>query len=361
MRAGAEAITLPRPMSDSPIEALDAIAASIDASFTSVRDDNELRQTAARFTGREGSLTRLMKRIPELSGPERKPFGQRVNEVKAAVEAAAARAGQRLRDEARARELEGPALDVTLPGRRPRMGRIHPVARVLHDVLDAFNALGFDIAEGPEVDLSANNFDRLGFPPDHPAMDMHDSFFLPSPTGEKVLLRTHTSTVQVREMLSHPPPVQVVCPGAVYRRDDDVTHSPMFFQIEGLMVDERISLAELRGALEAFLARLFGPKVRTRFRASYFPFVEPGAEMDMGCLICDGADRGCRVCKGTGWLEILGCGMVHPTVFEAVGYDPQKYTGFAFGMGIDRLAMLRYRVSDIRLLYENDVRFLGSL
>ncbi len=348
-------------MSDSPIEALDALAASIDEAFSNVRDDNDLRQVTARFTGRDGALTRLMKRIPELPGPERKGFGQRVNEVKNAVEAATTRGGQRLRDDARARELSGPALDVTLPGRRPRVGRIHPVSRVLHDVLDAFSALGFDIAEGPEVDLSANNFDRLGFPPDHPAMDMHDSFFLPSPMGEKVLLRTHTSTVQVREMLSHPPPVQVVCPGAVYRRDDDVTHSPMFFQIEGLMVDERISMTELRGALEAFLHKLFERKVRTRFRASYFPFVEPGAEMDMGCLICDGKNPACRVCKGTGWLEILGCGMVHPTVFESVGYDPERYTGFAFGMGIDRLAMLRYQVSDIRLLYENDVRFLSSL
>jgi len=348
-------------MSDTPLEALDAIAASVAESFRDVRDDNDLRQATARLIGRDGAVTRLMKRIPELPGPERKPFGQRVNEVKAAVEAASAATAQRLRDEARARELDGPALDVTLPGRRPRIGRVHPVARVLHDVLDAFQALGFDIAEGPEVDLAANNFDRLGFPADHPAMDMHDSFFLPSPTGEKVLLRTHTSTVQVREMLSHAPPVQVVCPGAVYRRDDDVTHSPMFFQIEGLMVDQRITLAELRGALEAFLTQLFGKKVRTRFRASYFPFVEPGAEMDMGCLICDGRDAHCRVCKGTGWLEILGCGMVHPTVFRAVGYDPERYTGFAFGMGIDRLAMLRYQVADIRLLYENDVRFLASL
>lgn len=348
-------------MSDSPTAALDALAASVEEAFQSVRDDNDLRQVTARFSGRDGAITRLMRRIPELLGPERKAFGQRVNEVKGAVERATALASQRLRDEARARELSGPPIDVTLPGRRPRIGRIHPVARVLHDVLDAFHALGFDIAEGPEVDLSENNFDRLGFPPDHPAMDMHDSFYLPSATGDKVLLRTHTSTVQVREMLSHPPPVQVVCPGAVYRRDDDVTHSPMFFQIEGLMVDERISLAELRGALEAFLAKLFERRVRTRFRASYFPFVEPGAEMDMGCLICDGQDPGCRVCKGTGWLEILGCGMVHPTVFESVGYDPERYTGFAFGMGIDRLAMLRYQVSDIRLLYENDVRFLASL
>ncbi|MEZ4409544.1 MAG: phenylalanine--tRNA ligase subunit alpha [Polyangiales bacterium] len=349
-------------MSDSPNEALDAVAREVDEAFAQARDDNDLRQVTARFTGREGSLTRLMKRIPELPGPERKTFGQRVNAVKTQVEKAAEAAAQRLRDEARRRELEGPALDVTLPGRRPPRGRVHPIMRVLHDVIDVFSSLGFDVAEGPEVDLAENNFDRLGFPPDHPAMDMHDSFFIPSPVaGQKTLLRTHTSTVQVREMLSHPPPIQVVMPGAVFRRDDDVTHSPMFFQLEGLMVDERVSMAELRGVLEAFYTRLFGAGVRSRFRASYFPFVEPGAELDLSCLICNGADPACRVCKGTGWLEVLGCGMVHPTVFESVGYDPERYTGFAFGMGIDRLAMLRYGVNDIRLLYENDPRFLASV
>ncbi len=345
-----------------PTEELDAIARGVDEAFAAARDDNDLRQVSARFTGREGSLTRVMKRIPELPGPERKPFGQRVNEVKALVERAQTAATERLRREARARELSGPALDITLPGRRPRLGRVHPIMRTLHDIIDAFTSLGFDVAEGPEVDLAEYNFDRLGFPPDHPAMDMHDSFFLSSREGaDRVLLRTHTSTVQVREMLAHPPPVQVVMPGAVFRRDDDATHSPMFFQLEGLMVDEGITLAHLRGVLEAFLTRLFGAGVKTRFRASYFPFVEPGAEMDVECLICHGASPLCRVCKGGGWLEILGCGMVHPVVFESVGYDPERYTGFAFGMGIDRLTMLRYGIGDIRHLFENDVRFLGSL
>ena len=347
---------------ETPIEELDAIARGVDEAFAAARDDNELRQVTARFSGREGSLTRVMKRIPELPGAERKSFGQRVNEVKGRVERALATAAERLRSEARARELAGPAIDITLPGRRPRLGRVHPIMRTLHEIIDVFSSLGFDVAEGPEVDLAENNFDRLGFPPDHPAMDMHDSFFLPSRTpSDRVLLRTHTSTVQVREMLSHPPPVQVVMPGAVFRRDDDATHSPMFFQLEGLMVDEDITLAHLRGVLEAFLHRLFGANVKTRFRASYFPFVEPGAEMDVECLICHGHNPACRVCKGTSWLEILGCGMVHPVVFESVGYDPERYKGFAFGMGIYRLTMLRYGIGDIRHLFENDVRFLGSL
>ncbi|MFO0651829.1 MAG: phenylalanine--tRNA ligase subunit alpha [Polyangiales bacterium] len=347
---------------ETPTEELDAIARGVDEAFSAARDDNELRQITARFTGREGSLTRIMKRIPELPGPERKSFGQRVNEVKGLVERGQTAAGERLRREARERELSGPSLDITLPGRRPRLGRVHPIMRTLHEIIDVFTSLGFDVAEGPEVDHAENNFDRLGFPPDHPAMDMHDSFFLPSrDPSERVLLRTHTSTVQVREMLAHPPPVQAIMPGAVFRRDDDATHSPMFFQLEGLMVDEGITMAHLRGVLEAFLHRLFGPTVKTRFRASYFPFVEPGAEMDVECLICHGHNPQCRVCKGTSWLEILGCGMVHPVVFESVGYDPKRYTGFAFGMGIDRLTMLRYGIGDIRHLFENDVRFLGSL
>jgi phenylalanyl-tRNA synthetase alpha chain len=346
-------------MADTPPEELAAIERSIDEQFGAARDDNDLRAITARFTGREGSLTRIMKRIPELPGAERKSFGQRVNTVKSAVEDAHARAAHALKSAARARELSGPMLDVTLPARKVPQGRVHPIIRTMHDIVDVFTGLGFDVAEGPEVDLAENNFERLGFPKDHPAMDMHDSFFLDA--GQRSLLRTHTSTVQIREMLSHPPPVQIIAPGAVFRRDDDVTHSPMFFQLEGLVVDRGVTMRQLKGVLDEFIARMFGPKLRTRFRASFFPFVEPGAELDMECLICNARDPQCRVCKGSGWLEVLGCGMVHPTVFENVGYDPETYTGFAFGLGIDRIAMLRYDVADIRLLYENDVRFLSSL
>jgi phenylalanyl-tRNA synthetase alpha chain len=349
-------------MSDDPSSTLDAIDREIDAAFASPRDDNELRNVYARFLGREGSLTVIMKRMPELAPSERKTFGKRVNDVKQHAERAREGAEARLRAEARARDLSAEPADITLPGRRPRLGRAHPLTRVMHDMVDTFASLGFDVAEGPEVETVQNNFERLGFPPDHPAIDMHDTFYVDTGAAwKRPLLRTHTSPVQVREMLSHPPPVMVVAPGVVYRSDDDVTHSPMFMQLEGLVVDRGITMAHLKGLLEAFVHRMFGKGIPTRFRASYFPFTEPSAEMDCGCLRCGGKDPGCRVCKGEGWIEILGCGMVHPVVFESVGYDPEKYTGLAFGMGIDRVAMLRYRLEDIRLLYENDVRFLESL
>lgn len=349
-------------MFDSLLSALEAIDRDIDASFAAVRDDHELRNVYARFLGREGSLTAMLKRMPEVPAAERKSFGQRVNAVKQHVEKAREAAEARLRAEARQRELNAPPLDITLPGRRPRLGKIHPLMRVMHDVIDVFTAMGYDVAEGPEADYAENNFDRLGFPPDHPAMDMQDTFVLETTEpARRPLLRSHTSTVQIREMLSHSPPVMIVAPGVVYRRDDDVTHSPMFFQLEGLVVDRGITMAHLKGTLDTFVHRLFGPSVPTKFRASYFPFTEPSAEMDIGCLICSGKDPTCRVCKGTGWIEVLGCGMIDPVVFQNVGYDPEVYTGFAFGLGIDRLTMLRYRVPDIRLLYENDVRFLESL
>ncbi len=349
-------------MSDTPIQALEAIEREIDAAFPSVRDDNELRQVFARFLGREGSLTLIMKRMPELAPADKKSFGQRVNATKQRAEKARDDSEARLKHEARARELEVEPIDVTLPGRTPRVGRIHPIMRVMHDIVDTFVSLGFDVAEGPESEYALNNFERLAFPADHPAMDMQDTFFLETDQpAKKPLLRTHTSPVQIREMLSHPPPVMIVAPGVVYRRDDDVTHSPMFMQIEGLVVDHGITMAHLRGALEAFIHRFFGPDVPTKFRGSFFPFTEPSAELDMGCLICRGKNPSCPVCKGTGFIEILGCGMVDPAVFTNVGYDPEKYTGFAFGMGIDRLAMQRFRIPDIRLLYENDPRFLESL
>jgi phenylalanyl-tRNA synthetase alpha chain len=237
---------------------------------------------------------------------------------------------------------------------------------VLHDLLDIFASLGFDVADGPEVELYEYNFDKLGFPPDHPATDMQDSFFVRA-EGERTLLRTHTSGIQVREMLRRKPPLAVIAPGAVFRRDDDITHSPMFFQLEGLLVDRGVTFAHLKGVLTRFAERLFGPGVSIRVRPSYFPFVEPGGEVDVACPFCrpwegDAArTAACRVCKGTGWIEILGCGMVHPVVFESVGYDPEEFTGFAFGVGLDRLAMLRYGIPNIRLLYENDVRFLHQL
>ncbi|MBZ0122189.1 MAG: phenylalanine--tRNA ligase subunit alpha [Sandaracinaceae bacterium] len=333
-------------------------------------DEHALREARARLVGPSGELTLLMKRMPELPKDSRRAFGQRINAVKQAIEAEFEAKLAALAQAARRAELEGSRLDPTLPGRALRRGRAHPIQRTIHELLDVFVSLGFDVEDAPEVDLAANNFDKLGFPPDHPATDMQDSFFVQRPGGERdrdVVLRTHTTTIQVHQMSSRTPPMAVVCPGAVYRRDDDATHSPMFAQIDGFAVDEGLTFAHLKGVLTTFVRRLFGDDVPVRFRPSYFPFVEPGGELDMGCVFCrpwqGNAERtaACRVCKGTGWMEILGCGMIHPVVFEHLGVDSTRYTGFAFGMGIDRITMLRHGVGNIRLLYENDARFLGQL
>ncbi len=350
---------------------LSEIEASHRGALEEAEDEQALRQVAARFTGPQGALTRLLRSMREVPAERRRDLGRRANRLKRDITEAFDARLRWLRERARQVELQGPPLDVTLPGRRPPGGRVHPLRRVMHDLLDVFVALGFEVADGPEVELHEANFDRLGFPPDHPATDMQDSFFV-RVDGERpgwTLLRTHTSTIQVRQMLSRTPPLAIVAPGAVYRRDDDATHSPMFFQLEGLLVDEGVSFAHLRGVLQRFVERFFGRGVPIRLRPSYFPFVEPGGEVDIGCTFCrpwegeGGAARraACRTCAGTGWIEVLGCGMVHPVVFEHVGYDPERWTGFAFGMGIDRIAMLRYRISDIRMLYENDVRFLSGL
>jgi phenylalanyl-tRNA synthetase alpha chain len=261
---------------------------------------------------------------------------------------------------ARERELSAPPFDLTMP---PRVvverGHRHPLSIVREDVLDVFRSLGFGVSDGPDVELEINNFGRLGFPPDHPATDMQDSFW----TTSNHLLRTHTSNVQVRAMRGRTPPFAFVAPGTVFRRDDDITHSPMFHQIEAFLVDTHVSMAHLKGILTAFAERLYGPGTPVRLRPSYFPFVEPGAEVDIGCVFCrhaDGSRVGCVLCKHTGWIEILGCGMIHPTVFEACDIDPERWTGFALGMGIERIAMLRYGISDIRLFFENDPRFLAQ-
>ncbi len=349
-------------MTQSPTEALNSIEGEIDQAFSSVAEEHDLRVIYAKFLGNEGSLKLLMRRMPELSPTDKKSFGQAINRVKDRVESAKAQCELKLHAFARTRELEREPLDVTLPGRRGRVGHLHPLHRVLYDVIDIFVSMGFSVAEGPESDWDRNNFERLGFAPDHPALDMQDTFFLhESAAGRhRPLLRTHTSTIQIREMLSHPPPYMIVAPGTVFRRDDDATHSPMFMQLEGLVVDKNISLAHLRGSLDAFAKRLFGDRVTTRLRGSYFPFTEPSVEMDASCAICEGKDKGCRLCKGSGWLEVLGAGMVDPVVLSNCGIDPEEYTGFAFGLGIDRLAMIRYQIAHIGLMYENDVRFLES-
>jgi phenylalanyl-tRNA synthetase alpha chain len=284
--------------------------------------------------------------------------------VKAQVELAFDERLLQLHRAARDAELNARPFDLSLPGRRPAVrGHLHPLTQVKLDILDIFQSLGFALAWGPEVELEENNFTKLAFPPDHPAMDMQDSFWVTVRGAEdaRTLLRTHTSSVQVREMSSRTPPMAVVSGGPTYRRDDDVTHSPMFHQVEGFLVDERVSFSELKGVLTAFAERFYGRKVEVRFRPSYFPFVEPGAEMDVECVFCSVATRSsCRVCKGTGWVEVLGCGMIHPDVFRHCGIDSERYTGFAFGMGVERVSMLRYGIPDMRLLFENDPRFLSQ-
>ncbi|MBX3249257.1 MAG: phenylalanine--tRNA ligase subunit alpha [Myxococcales bacterium] len=331
-------------------EGLQLILAELErGAFQAATTEQELREANARFVGAQGSLTQLMKLMRELPGDARRPKGQAANEVRARIEQAFQGRLASLEAEALARDLAAP-FDVTLPGRGVTPGRLHPITRVKHELLEIFESLGFEVVDGPEIDLHENCFDRLGFPPDHPATDMQDTFFVTHrDRGDDVttLLRTHTSTMQIREMSRRPPPLAVVSAGAVYRRDDDATHSPMFHQIEGFLVDERVTMADLKGVLQRFLERLYGGEVEVRLRPSYFPFVEPGAEID--------ARR-----PGGSWMEIGGCGMIHPVVFEHVGYDPSQVSGFAFGMGIDRMAMVKFGVPNIKLLFENDVRFLGS-
>jgi phenylalanyl-tRNA synthetase alpha chain len=351
-------------------DGLRAVRDAFASAFAAAKDEQALRAVNAKLVGPSGELTMLLKLMPTLPADRRRDLGQAANALKQAIGGAFEESLSGLARLAREAELGAAPLDVTLPGRASPIGRLHPLTRVAHDLMDVFASLGFDVADGPEIDLYEYNFDKLGFPPDHPATGMQDSFFVDYPRATPApaaLLRTHTSPVQVREMLRRKPPLAIVAPGAVYRRDDDITHSPMFFQIEGLLVDEGVSFAELKGVLTRFAQRMFGADTPLRFRPSYFPFVEPGGEVDIGCFFCRPWERGteaadpCRICKATGWLEVLGCGMVHPVVFEAVGYDPERYTGFAFGMGIDRIAMLRYGIEDIRLLYENDVRLLTQL
>ena len=328
--------------------AMARVRAAYAAAFEGSRSEHELREHNARFVGPAGELTALMKRMREVPGDKKREIGQQSNALKGEIEAAFAARLAQLARAARDAELSGPPIDASLPGRAARVGRLHPMTQVTHQLLDVFAAMGFDVADGPEVDLHEHNFDMLGFPPDHPATDMQDSFYVAGQGGDarRALLRTHTSTIQIREMLRRKPPLAVVAPGAVFRRDDDATHSPMFFQIEGFVVDHGISFAHLKGVLTHFLRALFGADVKVRFRPSYFPFVEPGGEID--------------IYRGGRWMEVLGCGMIHPVVFENVGYDPERVSGFAFGMGVDRMAMLLYGIDNIKQLYENDVRLLGQ-
>jgi phenylalanyl-tRNA synthetase alpha chain len=341
-------------------QGLELLRASYKGAFALASTEQALREAHARLLGRKGELTQLLRKMSAVEESDRRRVGEKVNLLKTEVEQAYV---ERLRALERAlldADLGGRPWDLSLPARTPTpRGHVHPLTRVREDLLGIFRELGFVVAEGPQVELEEYNFTKLGFPPDHPATDMQDTFWV----KPGVLLRTQTSPVQVREMLAHKPPLAIVSAGTVYRRDDDVTHSPMFHQLECFVVDEGISFAHLKGVTLAFAERLFRPGTPVRFRPSYFPFVEPGAEVDFGCVFCaevDGSRPGCRICKHTGWIEIGGCGMIHPVVFENTGIDPERYTGFAFGLGLDRIAMLRYDIPDIRLMFENDPRFLAQ-
>jgi phenylalanyl-tRNA synthetase alpha chain len=311
-----------------------------------------LQEIRINLLGRKGELTALMKGLGALSAEERPAVGQLVNTVRDEIESALGVAIESAQQKVIAERLASERVDISLPGRRPQKGTKHPVTLVIEEICSIFAGLGFAVAEGPEIEHDWYNFEALNFPPEHPARDMQDTFFVEN----NLLLRTHTSPVQIRTMLKQKPPVRIIAPGTVYRCDSDATHSPMFHQIEGLMVDKKVTFGDLKGILTVFTNQLFGQKTGVRLRPSYFPFTEPSAEVDIACVICGG--KGCRVCKNSGWLEILGAGMVDPEVYRHVQYDAENISGFAFGMGIERIAMLKYGISDMRLLFENDVRFL---
>jgi phenylalanyl-tRNA synthetase alpha chain len=336
------------------VKDLDSLVARTLAEVASSADLPALEAVRVAALGRKGAVTGLLKGLGKLPADERKAAGAEVNRAKDRVAAAIDARRAQLESAALAREIAGAGIDVTLPGRGQSVGGLHPVTRTRLRIEAIFRRAGFSIAEGPEVEDDFHNFEALNIPANHPARAMHDTFYF----GDGRLLRTHTSPVQVRAMKLQGVPIRVIAPGPVYRRDSDVTHTPMFHQVEGLVLDEHVSLANLKGVLSGFAAQFFEKPRGLRFRASYFPFTEPSAEVDIQCVLCDGA--GCRVCKQTGWLEILGCGMVHPNVLTACGIDATRWQGYAFGMGIERLAMLRYAVNDLRLFFENDLRFLAQ-
>lgn len=317
-----------------------------------VSSPDGLEEFRIRYLGRKGSLSTVMKGLRDVASEDRPRVGQLANSVRQRVEELFTEKKQSLLTTAAPAATGLP--DLTLPGRRPSSGHRHPVTMVMQETCEIFESLGFSVAEGPDVEVDYYNFEALNIPPHHPARDMHDTFYV----SDSILLRTHTSPMQARIMESTEPPLRVIAPGKVYRCDSDITHTPMFHQVEGFLVDTDISFADLKGVLTVFTRKMFEKELELRFRPSFFPFTEPSAEVDIACVMCGGV--GCRVCKKTGWLEILGSGMIDPEVFKKVGYDPEKYSGFAFGLGIERIAMLKYGIDDIRLFYENDLRFLSQ-
>ncbi len=317
----------------------------------SATDRQAVEDIRVRYLGRKGQITQFLRNISKLPDDQRPAAGKKANQLKNLLEKACTEAMQTLQTVGEDAAL---GIDVSLPGRPAPSGSLHPITQINQRICDIFTQMGFDIAEGPEVELDYYNFEALNFPKDHPARDMQDTFFV----SDDIVLRTHTSPLQIRTMEKQQPPVRIIMPGKVYRCDSDLTHTPMFHQVEGLLVDENVSFGDLKGTLTAFVHQMFDDQTSLRFRPGYFPFTEPSAEVDILCVMCRG--KGCRVCSRTGWLEILGSGMVHPALYENVGYDADRYTGFAFGMGVDRIAMLKFGIDDIRKFFENDVRFLSQ-
>ena len=334
------------------MENLEPLANEAKAAIAAAADSAALEQLRVDYLGKKGQITALLKGLGKLSPEERPQAGARINVVKQELQALIGARKAELSSAAVEQRLAAETIDVTLPGRDRTTGGIHPVTRTMERMEEFFGAIGFEVVEGPEIEDDYHNFEALNIPAHHPARAMHDTFYV----DEHTVLRTHTSPVQVRVMESSEPPLRIICPGRVYRCDSDLTHTPMFHQVEGLLIDETSTFADLKGLIADFLRSFFERELEVRFRPSYFPFTEPSAEVDMQCVNCGG--EGCRVCSHTGWIEIMGCGMVHPRVFEYSNIDAERYTGFAFGMGVERLAMLRYGVNDLRLFFDNDLRFL---
>ena len=337
------------------MQALDDLKAEATAAIESAGDSAALEKLRVEWLGKKGRVTDLLKSLGQLDADERPKVGAEINAVKQLLNEQISERKETLQQAAIAAQLAAEALDVTLPGRREDLGALHPITRTIDRMAAYFGALGFEVVEGPEIEDDYHNFEALNIPAHHPARAMHDTFYI----DDTHVLRTHTSGVQVRTMETREPPLRVICPGRVYRCDSDLTHSPMFHQVEGLLIDENVSFGQLKGIIQEFLNAFFEQDgLAVRFRPSYFPFTEPSAEVDIQCVKCAG--KGCRICSGTGWLEVMGCGMVHPRVLEMSGVDTDRYQGFAFGMGVERLAMLRYGIGDLRLNFENDLRFLAQ-
>jgi phenylalanyl-tRNA synthetase alpha chain len=333
---------------------IEQLQASAFAAIEAVDDLTALQAIRVDFLGKKGRLTEVLKQVAHLSAAEKPVIGQVVNQVKREINDRIEAKLELLKDQQLQAKLQAEKIDVTLSGRHPEFGSRHPIAQIKQKINDYFSRLGFDIVDGPEIETDFYNFTALNIPDHHPARAMHDTFYF----GDGTLLRTHTSSVQIRTMEQRKPPLRLIAPGRVYRYESDMTHTPMFHQVEGLLIDEQASLADLKGILHQFFSDLFGRELHVRFRPSYFPFTEPSAEMDIECTQCSG--QGCRTCKFSGWLEVGGCGMVHPNVLQAVNISPDTYQGWAFGMGIDRITMLYYGINDLRAMFENDVTFLGQ-